>query len=79
MSGKERKQLSGVGSNTKVKLVNIEGGTGLRQRLVAMGLVPGSVFEVMRNGHPGPFVVKVKNSKVVLGRGMADKILVEAV
>lgn len=77
MSGKKEKFLSEIKSGTKVKLVSIEGGTGLCQRLAEMGLVPGSVFKVVSNGHPGPFVLKVKDSKLALGHGMADKILVK--
>ena len=77
MSSKKEKFLSEIDSDTKVRLVSIDGGAGLCQRMAAMGLVPGSIFEVMRNGHPGPFVVRIKQSKVVLGRGMAGKILVE--
>jgi Fe2+ transport system protein FeoA len=33
---------------------------------------------VISNGHPGPFVVSVKGSRMMLGRGMADKIMVRS-
>jgi Fe2+ transport system protein FeoA len=33
---------------------------------------------VINNGHPGPFVVSVKGSRMMLGRGMADKIMVSS-
>ena len=61
----------------KVKLVQINAGDELKKRLAAMGLVPNSVFKVINNGHPGPFVVEIKRAKVILGRGMAHKIMVE--
>ncbi|MHC4332911.1 MAG: FeoA family protein [Planctomycetota bacterium] len=41
-----------------------------------MGILPNVEITVVSNGRPGPFVIIVKNSKVVLGRGMADKIMV---
>jgi len=41
-----------------------------------MGLMVNVEITVVNNGHPGPFVVSVRESKVVLGRGMADKIMV---
>ncbi len=42
-----------------------------------MGLVPGVEIEVVSNAFHGPFVVSVKGSRMMLGRGMAWKILVE--
>jgi Fe2+ transport system protein FeoA len=33
---------------------------------------------VVNNSHPGPFVISVKGSKMMLGRGMADKIMVSS-
>ena len=68
--------LSAVPPGRKVKLVRIDAGRGLNSRLAAMGLVPGAELTVVNCGRPGPFVVTVKGSKVMLGRGMADKILV---
>jgi len=59
-----------------VKLVAIDAGQGLRSRLLAMGLVPNVRITVVSNNHPGPFVLSVKGTKMVLGRGMAHKIMV---
>jgi ferrous iron transport protein A len=41
-----------------------------------MGLLPKTQVTVVRNGRPGPLVISVRDSKMVLGRGMADKIMV---
>jgi Fe2+ transport system protein FeoA len=41
-----------------------------------MGLVPNVEITVVRNAHPGPFVISVRDSKMMLGRGVADKIMV---
>jgi ferrous iron transport protein A len=68
--------LSLVKAGEKVRLVYIDAGQGLRGRLVAMGLVPGTILTVINNDRPGPFVISVKNTKVMLGRGMAQKIIV---
>jgi Fe2+ transport system protein FeoA len=38
--------------------------------------VPEVELTVVSNGHPGPFVVIVKDVKIALGRGVAHKILV---
>jgi Fe2+ transport system protein FeoA len=42
-----------------------------------MGLLPGAEIEVMSNSHRGPFIIAVKGTRVVLGRGVAQKVLVE--
>ncbi len=71
-----QRPLSGVKAGEKVTLVYIDAGHGLRGRLTAMGLVPGTILTVIKNDRPGPFVINVKNTKVMLGRGMAQKIIV---
>ncbi len=43
-----------------------------------MGILPGVEVTVLRNTHPGPFVIAVRNSKIMLGRGVAHKIMVAA-
>ena len=73
---KDVKPLSAVRSGEKVRLAGIEAGRSLNSRLSAMGLVPNVEITVVSNGHPGPFVIAVKSSRVVLGRGMAQKIMV---
>ena len=54
------------------------GGRGLRRRLAEMGLVPGEKMEVLNRG-PGPFIVFVKGTRLLLGRGMADRVVVRPV
>jgi Fe2+ transport system protein FeoA len=73
---KSIKPLSKIRSGEKVRLAGIEAGRGLNSRLAAMGLVPSAEIIVVSNGHPGPFVIIVKGSKIMLGRGMAHKIMV---
>jgi ferrous iron transport protein A len=66
-----------VPGGTTVTLVAVQAGRGLAQRLADMGFVPGVEIEVINNGAPGPIVVMVKGSQLVLGRGMAHKIAVQ--
>ena len=68
--------LSTIKSGRKVKLTGIQAGRGLNSRLAAMGLLPNVEITVVNNGHPGPFVITVRGSRMMLGRGMADKIMV---
>jgi Fe2+ transport system protein FeoA len=70
------KALAAVKSGCKVRLVAIAGGCGLACRLAAMGMVPGTELQVIANGHPGPFIVRLRGTRLALGRGIAHKILV---
>ena len=70
--------LSTVKSGQTVKLAGVEVGRGLNSRLAAMGLLPNVEITVVSNGHPGPFVISIKGSRIMLGRGMADKITVSS-
>ena len=76
MEQKAIQSLSEIRSGQKVKLIRIEAGRGLINRLVSMGFFPNVEITVIKNSHPGPFVVSVKGSKIMLGRGMANKIMV---
>jgi len=68
--------LSQVKEGQTVSIVAIDGGRELRSRLTTMGLLPNTLVTVIRNGRSGPFVINVKNSKMALGRGVVDKIMV---
>ncbi len=67
--------LAMVEAGTMVRLVSVQGGRELRSRLADMGLVPGMELRVIRNTG-GPFIIAIKESRLALGRGMAQKILV---
>jgi ferrous iron transport protein A len=69
--------LSTVRTGERVYLVRVEAGRGLNSRLAAMGFVPDVEINVVSNGHPGPFVIIVMEAKMMLGRGVAHKIMVK--
>ena len=68
--------LAAVKAGSRVHLVSIDAGECLQCRLASMGLIPGVEIEVIRNSMRGPFLVSVKNSRIALGRGMVQKIMV---
>ena len=72
------KPLSKTKSGETVRLERIDAGRGLNSRLAAMGLLPNTKITIVNNGHPGPFVISVKGSRMMLGRGVAHKILVSS-
>jgi ferrous iron transport protein A len=76
MNSKQSMPLSMVKSGEKVRLVCVNAGQGLKNRLTEMGLVPDVEITVVNNEYFGPCVIDVMGSKMVLGRGMAHKIMV---
>lgn len=72
----QARPLSTVPTGGRVRLVRIDAGRGLNNRLAAMGFVADAEITVVSNGHPGPFVVIIKDVKMVLGRGVAHRVLV---
>ena len=76
MEHKQLRPLSKVRTGETVKLANIDAGRGLKSRLTAMGLVPNVEITVVSSERPGPFVINVKDFKMMLGRGMAHKNMV---
>ena len=76
MEQKQPRPLSTVRADETTRLDSINAGQVLNSRLASMGLVPNVELTVVNSGHPGPFVISVKDSKMMLGRGVAHKIMV---
>ncbi len=68
--------LTVVQAGRRVRLIAVKAGHELENRLSSMGLVSGVEIEVLRNSAKGPLLIKIKGSRVMLGRGMAQKIVV---
>lgn len=60
----------------EARLVTVLGGRWIRRRLSALGLCPGTKVTMIQNAGWGPVILGVMDSRVALGRGMAQKILV---
>ncbi|MEA3486816.1 MAG: FeoA family protein [Thermodesulfobacteriota bacterium] len=68
--------LTTVLPGNKVRIISLAGGRGLQERLISMGLCPGSKIEVIQRGAPGPFIVALRDCRLAIGTGMAQKIMV---
>jgi len=71
--------LSMVREGKEVKIHCVNCGRGLRARLCDLGLYEGSKVKVIKNDISGPIILKIKDSKIVLGRGQAHKIMAEVI
>ena len=65
-----------VKEGDRVRILNITGGHGVKNRLAAIGLFPGAEVKVVKSP-PGPVIVEVAGSRVAIGQGMAKKVVVE--
>ena len=74
---KEVNTLADAAAGEKYKIIKILGGSRLNGRLCAMGLLPGENFRVYAASRGGPFCITVKGSKFAVGRGMADRIIIQ--
>ena len=68
-----------VPSEHEVVLVAIEGGRGIKKRLTDMGLKEGVTFKALHYQGRGACIVRVGNTRLVLGHGMAQKIFVKLI
>jgi len=72
--------LANVTPGSKVRVIEIRGGLGIRQRLSCLGIHPGDLMIVQASGIMRvPVLVNIHDNKVALGRGVASKILVEVI
>ena len=71
--------LSMASEGDRVKIKRIDACHGLRKRLHDIGFVENAVVEVIGNQFSGPMILKVLDSRIVLGRGQVNKIFVENV
>jgi len=70
--------LSQMQAGQNAIVVRIYGGHGLMNRLASLGIRPGQrITKVSSMLMRGPVTIRVGNSQVAIGFGMASKILVE--
>jgi ferrous iron transport protein A len=72
--------LDEVHEDKKARVVDVQGGWGVRRRLGQMGIHPGDIITVLRYGAlGGTILIEVRGFQVALGRGIASRITVEEV
>ncbi|AKG54192.1 hypothetical protein DGWBC_1560 [Dehalogenimonas sp. WBC-2] len=60
-----------------MEISTIIGGHGLCQKLTSMGIIPGSCIKVNEGHRSGPLIIDIKGSRIALGCGVAQKIMVK--
>ncbi|OGV68460.1 MAG: hypothetical protein A3K19_10080 [Lentisphaerae bacterium RIFOXYB12_FULL_65_16] len=70
--------LSEVEPGRRVRVEAIRAGRALNARLAAMGLLAGVEVKVIRRSLTGPLVLAIRDTRLMLGRGVARRIQVDA-
>ena len=72
--------LDQMSENKKARVLDIQGGWGIRRRLGQMGIHAGDIITMLRFGaFGGPILIEVHGFQVALGRQVASRITVEDV
>jgi ferrous iron transport protein A len=72
-----RISLSEVASGEAATVLDFLDGRMVNNRLASLGFTPGVTVDMAQNYGRGPLIVKVRGTRVALGRGEAAKIIVE--
>ena len=72
-------RLTEAKQGAKLVMISIAGGMGAEKRLAEMGLYPGEQIKIINNSGTGPVTIGIKGTKLALGQGLAQKILVREV
>jgi len=72
--------LDTIKPGQKARVLEVQGGWGLRQKLSELGIFPEQIVTIATTSlWRGPVLVEVNSNEVALGRGVARKVVVEVV
>ena len=75
---KKTKPLANLNSDQTAKITSIDGGHVFKRRMQVLGIREGQTLKVLsKQPLRGPLTISVGTCQMTLGRGMADKIMVE--
>ena len=69
--------LTNLAKNHTASIITINAGMGATRRLTSLGLTPGTKITKLSSApFQGPIQLLVRNTRLVIGRGLASKIMV---
>jgi len=69
--------LTQMGAGQSGKVISMQGGRGMMAKLEALGIRPGvEITKVSGQIMRGPVIVRVGNTQVAIGFGMARRVIV---
>ncbi len=69
--------LAQIQTGKRAQVIKVQGGRRMLARLATFGFVRGAEVQVLQNYGTGPVIVQIHGARVALGRGEAERILVE--
>jgi Fe2+ transport system protein FeoA len=69
--------LSELKTGQTAVIQDLQGGYSFRSRLAALGFTPGVEITMVQNLGHGPMIVTLRDTRIALGRGEAEKILIQ--
>jgi len=69
--------LAMAAEGEKVRVAAFAGGKSMQKKLGDLGIVPDKIIKVVNKQERGGIVVSVEETRLALGFGMAQKVLVE--
>ncbi len=68
--------LTEAKDGTHVAVVALRGGGSFQEKVSSMGLYAGCKVEVLVRGSEGRMLIAVNDTRIALGHGMAEKVIV---
>lgn len=74
---KKKTSLSSLKEGREAVVLSFTGEKINNQKLVELGIIPGSQITIVSGGKDNPYLVKVQNTRVMIGYDMAQTIIVK--
>ena len=68
--------LTDLATDEEGAVLELGGGRALVSRLATLGFTPGAPLKMVQNFGSGPLIVRVRDTRIALGRGEANKVFV---
>lgn len=68
--------LAQLPNGEKAVVADLNGGRKMVCRVISMGFCPGAVVTMIQNFQRGSLIVQVRDARIALGRGEAQKIMI---
>lgn len=69
--------LANIKTGDSALIVQMNSGRSVVSRLTSLGFTPGARVDVFQNNGRGPLIIAVRGAHVALGRGEAQRIMVQ--
>lgn len=68
--------LSELKTGDRGTVTALHGCVDFREKMLSLGIVPGINFTVLNGGSGQPFLLRIGDTRLMLGKGMANKVIV---